>query len=177
MPEQLTPFKPPPTTSAFKRYAEVCPTAQNQHQGHSFKDRGQPRSTLQRSASVAISTMSAGDDINQHNMAATAGDSLQQHTYNSHDASQLQHGSYSQQPQQQEQDSQGHSQPDALTQQLHHVLVGEITRFWSSTVEPSAQSIFQVSSPPARASTNNCALQQLEGRTLCVTRQPTTVNV
>jgi hypothetical protein len=95
--------------------------------------------------------MSAGADIDSENVASAAGDGLQQHTYSSHDASlftsQLQHGSYSQQPQlQQEQDRQGHSQPDALTQQLHHVLVGETARFWGSTVEPSAQSIFQVSS-------------------------------
>jgi hypothetical protein len=82
--------------------------------------------------------MSQGDPARQQALAD------QHHQHLDADGLQLHGASYSQQQQQGSQDI-APPQLDMLSQQLHQVLVADTTRFWSATVGPSAQSIFQVS--------------------------------
>lgn len=82
--------------------------------------------------------MSQGDSAQQQALAD------QHHQHLDADGLQLHGASYSQQQQQVSQDV-APPQLDVLSQQLHQVLVADTSRFWSATVGPSAQSIFQVS--------------------------------
>lgn len=82
--------------------------------------------------------MSQGDSAQQQALAD------QHHQHLDADGLQLHGASDSQQQQHGSQDV-APPQLDMLSQQLHQVLVADTTRFWSATVGPSAQSIFQVS--------------------------------
>lgn len=92
--------------------------------------------------------MPNGNDTHQQGFASATGNNMQQQ----HGLDPLgapghqQHGGFSQQQSQgcDEQGSQGSAQQDALTQQLHQVLIADMGRFWTTTVAPSTQAIAQV---------------------------------